>query len=133
MVSWDDLCSVKVVRFDDDHKQMFSIINRLHTAMSSGKGALVMQEVVTELAKHAKAHFLAEEETMEKTKYPELVSHRLEHHEMLSQVEQYQRQIATGKFVSSVTVAVFLDERLMAHTRGTDQKYAEHLNANGIF
>ena len=125
--------SVKVVRFDDDHKEMFSIMNGLHNAMSSGKGALVVRQIVAELVNHAKCHFSAEEEAMEKTKYPELTSHRLEHQEMLRQVEQFQQEIASGKFVSSVTVAEFLDKRLIAHTRKTDQKYSEHLNANGIF
>lgn len=133
MVVWVDSCSVKVARFDDDHKQIFSIISGLDNAMRSGKGALAVQQIVAELANHAKYHFSAEEEVMEKTKYPEMASHRREHQEMLSQVDQLQQEIASGKFVSSVTVAEFIDKRMIAHMRETDQKYSEHLNANGIF
>lgn len=132
-VTWDELCSVNVARFDHDHKQMFSIINGLHNAMRSGKGALVVQQVITELAHHSQRHFSAEEALMEKTKYPELASHRLEHQELLGQLEQLQQEIADGPFVSSVTFPEFLDKCLVAHTKGTDQKYSEHLNANGIF
>jgi hemerythrin len=132
MVDWDESCSVKVKRFDDDHKQMFSLINKLHTAMLSGNGALVVQETVTQLTHHAQGHFSGEEAMMDKTKFSELAAHRLEHQELVKRLEQFQRQIEMGNFVSSVTVAEFLD-CLMAHTKGTDQKYSEHLNANGIF
>jgi hypothetical protein len=69
MVDWDESCSVKVVRFDDDHKQMFSLINKLHLAMLSGKGALAVQETVTHLSDHAQGHFAGEEALMEKTKF----------------------------------------------------------------
>jgi hemerythrin-like metal-binding protein len=132
MVEWDESCSVKVVRFDDDHKQMFSLINKLHAAMLRGKGALAVQETVAQITDHAQGHFSGEEAMMEKTKFPELASHRLEHQELVKRLEQFQRQIDMGNFVSSVRVAEFLDS-LMAHTKGTDQKYSEHLNANGIF
>jgi hemerythrin len=130
---WVDSCSVKVAHFDDDHKQMFSIIDSLDNAMRRGKGALVVQQIITELVNHAKHHFSAEEEAMEKTKYPELASHQLEHQELLVQLEQLRHEIADGKFVSSVTVADFLDKCLVPHTKTTDQKYSAHLNANGIF
>lgn len=132
-VPWNVSRSVKVSRFDEDHKQMFSIIKDLHDAMSSGKGALVVNPTITKLADHMKHHFSAEEEMMGKTMYSELDSHRLEHEEILRQIEQFQRDIAAGKFVSSVTVAEFLDQRLIAHTTAIDRKYSEHLNANGIF
>ncbi len=131
--NWDESCSVKIACFDDDHKQMFSIINRLHNAMLSSKGALVVPEIVTELIDHAQGHFSGEEAMMEKAKFPELASHRLEHEILLRQLEQFQQIIAAGKFVSSVTVAEFLDKSMMPHTKQTDQKYSEHLNANGIF
>ena len=133
MVDWDESCSVKVVRFDDDHKQMFSLINKLHTAMLRGKGALAVQETVAQITNHAQGHFAGEEAMMEKTKFPELASHRLEHQEFVKRLEQFQRQIEMGNFVSSVTLADFLDKALMAHTKSTDQKYSQHLNANGIF
>lgn len=40
MVDLDESCSVRVASFDDEHKQMLSMINRLYLAMSSGKCAL---------------------------------------------------------------------------------------------
>lgn len=133
MVNWDELCSVKVARFDDGHKQLFSIANRLHTAMLTGEGALSAPKIVQELVDHARGHFAAEEAAMEKTNYPELASHRRQHEEILEKLEQFQQEVAAGEAVSSVMVAEFIDERLMLHTRETDQKYSEHLNANGIF
>jgi hemerythrin len=133
MLNWDESWGVKVLRFDDDHKQMLSLINRLDTAVLSGKGSFALQETVTELINHSQDHFSGEEEILEETRFPELASHQLEHQVLLKRLEQFQRQIEMGDFVSWLMFAVFLDKSLMAHTKQTDQKYSEHLNANGIF
>jgi hemerythrin len=126
--------SVGVASLDDDHKQMFAIVSILHSAMSASNGARVAPKIVKDLAGHAQSHFSAEEALMEGTRYPELASHRREHEELLKKFEDFQRKIAAGTFVSSsVTVAEFVDKCLIPHTNKTDQKYSEHLNANGIF
>lgn len=133
LVSWNPSYSVKVTRCDDDHKKLFSLINTLHDAMSMGKGAAVVQQVVTELSDYTKYHFSVEESMMEKTKYPALPSHRQQHQEFVKQVQQFQQDLAAGKGGQTISVAVFLNDWLTNHIKQTDQKYSTHLNANGIF
>jgi len=133
MLSWDASCSVKVVRLDADHQKLFALVKTLREAMSAGKGAVMVEKIVKELSGFTQDHFATEESMMERTHYPELPSHRLEHQELLKRLEQFQQEIAAGRFVSSVPVADFLNDWLVNHTKLTDQKYSEHLNANGIF
>jgi hemerythrin len=132
MLNWDNLSSVNVHRFDEDHKQLFSIINGLHSAMAVGAGSARVGQVMAELTTHIQDHFSAEDTLMEKTGYPELAAHRLEHQQLTAQFASLQKEVAAGKFVSSVVVAEFLD-KCLKHTRETDKKYSAHLNANGIF
>ncbi len=122
-----------VASLDDDHQQMFAIIKTLQSAMAASKGAVVAHKVIEDLAEHAQAHFLAEEALMEKTQYPELASHRRDHEGLLKKIGEFQSNTASGKFVSSVIIADFVEKCLIPHTNETDQKYSEHLNANGIF
>jgi hemerythrin len=129
---WKPSHSVKVARCDDDHKRLISIINSLQCAMSNGKGAVEVGRIVEELGKYAKEHFFAEESMMEKTNYSELASHRGEHQAFVRRVDQLKEDIAAGKFVSSVPVAKFLADWFAEHVTQTDQRYAHHLNANGI-
>jgi hemerythrin len=132
LVSWNESYTVKVGRCDDDHKKLFSLINALHDAMLDGKGAVVIGQVIKELANYTQYHFSAEEAMMEKTKYPGLPAHRLQHREFVSQVEQFKRDLLEGKGGQTITVAVFLNDWLTKHIRQTDQQYSAHLNANGI-
>ena|SRR5579872_5575100 len=132
LVSWNESYTVRVGRCDEDHKKLFSLINTLHDAMATGKGALVVGQVVKELADYTQYHFSAEEAMMEKTKYPALPAHRLQHREFSSQVKQFQHDLLEGKGGQSISVAVFLNDWLTDHIKQTDRKYSAHLNANGI-
>lgn len=132
LVKWDPSYSVKVKRCDDDHKKLFSMINTLHEAMSVGHGAEKVGQIVKELADYTKFHFSGEEALMEKTKYPELISHRAEHHALVKRVEQFQKDVAAGKGGQSIAVVAFLNEWLLHHIKECDQKYSAHLNAHGV-
>lgn len=132
IATWDASYTVKVTRYDDDHKKLFLLLSGLHDAILAGRGAGMVQQVVDELADYATYHFWAEESMMEKTNYPELASHRLQHREFAKRLEQLQRDLAAGTG-GTISVAVFLNDWVTAHIKQTDQQYSAHLNANGIF
>jgi len=132
LITWDPSYSVKVSRCDEDHKKLFALINSLHEAMSSGKGAAVVQQVVDELADYTQYHFSAEEALLEKTQYPALKSHRAQHQEFVKRVKQFQQDLTVAKSGQSVFVLNFLKDWLSGHIKQTDQKYSAHLNANGV-
>ena len=87
------LYSVKVKQFDNDHKRLFALINDLHDAMMTGKGAQVIQRVIRQLAEYTKYHFSGEEALLERTKYASLEPHRVQHREFVSKVEQFERDL----------------------------------------
>ncbi len=132
LVTWEPSYSVKVHRYDEDHKKLFAMINELHEAMLAGKGKDKIQETVKRLADYAKFHFSAEEQQLEKTKYPELSAHRAEHQAFIQRVQKFQQEVAEGRLNLSVSVGVFLNEWLANHIRKTDQKYSKYLNEHGV-
>lgn len=132
LVTWDPSFSVKVTRCDDDHKKLFALMNTLHDAMSLGKGAKVVQQVVQELLEYTKFHFTAEEALLEQTGYPGLSAHRLQHQQFVKQIEQFQKDLEVSAVGKAVSVLTFLKDWLSKHIKQTDQKYSAHLNANGI-
>jgi len=132
LLKWDPSYSVRVNRYDEDHKKLFALINTLHESMLEGKGADKVQQVVKQLADYAKFHFAAEEVQLQKTNYPALAEHRAEHQAFVKQVEQFQADLASGKVGLSVSVGIFMNEWLSHHIKQTDQKYSAHLNAKGI-
>ena len=132
LFTWDQSYSVKVNRCDDDHKKLFALINRLHDAMSVGKGAAVMEQTVQELLDYTRVHFSAEEALMEKAGYAELPGHRAQHQQFVKQVEQFQKDMQISKSGKAVEVLGFLKDWLTKHIKQTDQRYSAHLNSHGI-
>ena len=131
LITWEDSYSVRVKRFDDDHKRLFSLLNMLHDAMKSGTGGKIVQKVVQELADYTNYHFSGEEALMEETQYPALGVHRLQHREFVKKVEQFQRDLQTGVVGQSVAVTMFLKDWLVNHIQRTDREYSIHFHANG--
>lgn len=129
---WDSSYSVKVERFDDDHKKLFSLTNELYEAMRVGKGSQVVQHIAEELKTYTKFHFAAEEEQMAKTGYPALNSHRAEHQELIHTVDKIQKDLKDGILGQSVEVATLLSDWLVNHIKRTDQQYSDHMNAKGV-
>ena len=74
LLSWNDTYSVKIRKFDDQHKKLIDLINQLHDSMLVGKGKDVMGEVMNSLVDYTKTHFTAEETLMRLHNYPDYES-----------------------------------------------------------
>ena len=132
LLEWNDTFSVNVKQVDEEHKKLVELTNKLHDAMRSGQGKMVVGEVLDELVEYTKTHFTHEEALMEKAGYPGLASHKLVHNRLVNQVNDLKTQNEAGKLSLSMEVMKFLKEWLVDHIQGTDKNYSSYLNKNGI-
>jgi hemerythrin len=132
LINWDSSYSVKVIRCDNDHKKLFALINGLHDAMLAGKGEKHLQHLVKELENYTKFHFSAEEQLLEKAKYPALVAHCAAHRDFEKTVNRFHQDLAAGKGANAISMLNFLKDWLAKHIKQVDQQYSAHLNANGV-
>lgn len=79
MLKWTDDLSVGVKDIDDQHKELFSRVNNLLSAMSQGKGKDEVAKVLAFLRDYVVTHFGAEERIMRERNYPGVEAHRQEH------------------------------------------------------
>jgi hemerythrin-like metal-binding protein len=66
---------------------------------------------------------------MAKARYPALGNHRIEHQKFVQSLVKLRKEGITGQ---SIAVLTFMNDWLIHHIKGTDQRYSAHLNANGI-
>ncbi len=66
-------------QIDSDHKQLIGLLNKLHDAMSAGKGNAVLGTILDELISYTATHFKREEMLMQQIGYADFVSHKAEH------------------------------------------------------
>lgn len=131
LITWNQSYSVKVKQCDIEHQKLFDLLNSLHDAMSAGKGRAILSQIVAELHHYARTHFQAEEALMNRTNYPPLPGHRLEHQRFITRVADFEQELAAGKG-NAVAVLEFLRDWLAKHIKKVDQSYTTHLNAHGI-
>jgi hemerythrin-like metal-binding protein len=126
---WNDSYSVKVDAMDDQHKQLFKIIDELHTAMRSGKGKDVAGNLLRRLVDYTIQHFAAEEKLLEQKKYPGLTAHQAEHRALTHKVIAFKNDFEAGKASITPELMNFLQNWLTNHIQTVDQKYGEFMNS----
>lgn len=131
LCTWNASYSVKVKRFDEDHQQLFSIVNELHEAMTNGRGNAVMQDVLAKLLRYTERHFTAEEAVMKELKYPELAAHAEQHRQFTAKVRHVAEQYKAGTIGLSLEVLGFLSQWLSQHIAGVDKRYGPFMNQKG--
>ena len=127
LMAWNDTYSVKVQTLDDQHKRLFQILNELHHAMETGKGKLVLSDLLNRLIGYTRSHFADEEKAMAAAKYPDLATHVAEHRELTKKVEQFSRDFQAGTAGITLQLMSFLQQWLTSHILKVDRKYSSCL------
>ena len=132
LVAWSESYTVSVRRFDEQHKKLMAMVNRLDDAMMARKGMLLQADVLTSLAAFIQTHFSDEERLMRHYVFPGFVQHKKAHDQMLAQVRVFQRNTETGENAVTRGVMVFFKDWLVQHIREEDIKYGPFMNGKGI-
>ncbi len=131
-IDWNENLSVGLNSFDEQHKKLVSIVNRLYDAMKEGKGRDVLGEVFSELIEYTKFHFKSEEEVMLKYDFPGYKEHLDEHNKLTKEVMELKEKYDKGNIFITVEVLSFLKEWLSHHILEVDKKYGPFLREKGI-
>lgn len=133
LIEWGDQHSVKVERFDDDHRQLCAMLNELHDAVQAGKSKAQLRQVLLGLSAYSEKHFRMEEAVMRRTGYSECDAHIAEHVQFGQKVKEFARAHEIGDTGVALEVLLFMREWLEHHILVTDQRYGEHMNAHGVW
>jgi hemerythrin len=132
LMEWSPTYSVKVKKFDDQHKKLVDLINQLHDAMKAGQGNAMLGIVLQQLISYTSSHFGDEEKAMQAHGYPGLAAHKAEHEKFVAKVLDAQKQFQAGSAMLTVAVMTFLKDWLISHIKGVDYKYGDFLNSKGV-
>ena len=134
LMEWNPAFSVKVKKFDDQHKKLVDLVNQLHDAMKAGQGSSALGIIFQQLINYTATHFKDEEQVMQANGYPDLPKHKVIHADLVKQVLELQKKFQTEGAGGILTMKVlsFLKDWLVTHIQGEDKKYGVFLNAKGI-
>jgi hemerythrin len=131
-VVWDNSFATSIGTFDEQHKNLFSMINELNKAMQEKKSKEAVGSVLNRLISYTGTHFAAEEEAFRATGYPDEAAHKKQHQELVQQVVALQGKVTSGETLLTQDVVEFLQGWLVNHIKGTDLRYGSHLRKNNV-
>ena len=112
---------------DGQHKNLFTMVNNLHTAMLEGHQKLILIETMEKLASYVAAHFTTEENLMIANSYPDYITHKQIHEELKEQAEKLIHLFYLNKVDLTATVSKFLSDWLQHHIKEIDCKFIDWL------
>lgn len=130
IVEWDERYSVGIQLIDDQHQELLRLINNfcLACAMDDEGAKTNFMLMIHGLVNYIKYHFAAEEQLLERIKYPDSAAHSRQHKEfirdILERIENFQR----GRAFSLKNFARYIKDWMLTHIALIDKKYATYIH-----
>ncbi|QTA83590.1 Bacteriaohemerythrin [Desulfonema limicola] len=129
-ILWTDKYSTNIQEIDTQHKHLFSLLCKLHDAVSEGAEQGTIADILDELVDYTFYHFRIEEDLLKKKIYPDYENHKKQHDKLTGQAVELQNRFREGSATISFEILDFLRDWLDKHTLVSDLKYADFIMKN---
>lgn len=123
---WTEDLSVNNVNIDNEHKQLFALLDDFYKGIMENSPKLRLQELIKGLLEYTQTHFAREEAYMQRLGFPEFEAHKKQHDLFIDKANTFYTKMTEGKMILSLEVTNFLKDWLVTHIKGSDQKYARY-------
>lgn len=132
MFHWDEKYSVGIQSIDNQHKEIFRILNKLLEAMKMGHGNDVTAQIIQELERYAVIHFQKEEFFFQRFNFQGSTEHITEHQNFIKKIALLKPDLKSGKITLSFELLNFLKDWIDHHILVVDKQYSECFRQNGL-
>ena len=130
--TWDDKYSVGVQKFDDEHKILFGMINKLFDSGNTQEDSETVTDLITEMTDYFHHHFRTEEQCMRENGYPGYSEQCTEHSKFVERVLDFCDADLSQPEKIKKDMAIYLRDWLTNHVLVTDMKYKSFFNEKGL-
>ena len=127
LLSWTEDFSVGDAKIDEQHKQLFNMINRLITESETTIQSETVSDLLTDMTNYAQEHFAAEEKLMRKHNYPHLEEHIAQHLTFRIKVLDFCKDAMKGVGGIPSTMLSYLRDWLVEHILKSDKAFKPYV------
>ncbi len=131
MIKWDDKYSVNISLIDEQHKKLIGIINKT-IWVENFSNPIIILEILDHMTVYARKHFETEEHYMKKFNFARFKTHRRKHIDFVNTVLDFKKRAAGGDYKIINEILEYLKQWFINHIQGTDKKYVDCFNENGL-
>lgn len=135
-LEWREAWLLDHETIDAQHLGMARLLNEIAASQSDfshgTKPCPAHQELLLQLQEATRKHFDYEESMMREWDYPQLAAHHREHAVLLAELQDFIRQIETGKKSLNKNVLTSLKHWFIDHILTADKIFVRYLHRNPI-
>lgn len=132
LVAWNEDLSVGIQEIDEQHMVIIDLINQLHFAIVNRQAREVAYNILVNLEKYSKTHFMVEESLMRMLEYPQYEEHKKSHDLLIAQIVELRERLSSENTSVSFELLHFLKKWLTIHIQEEDKAYTEHFLNCGV-
>jgi hemerythrin-like metal-binding protein len=122
LLEWGDELNTGDALVDSQHKALFQMVNALHEVIVSRNTRSVMSGVLGGLERYVGEHFAAEARLMERTGYPSMNQHLMQHEIFTGKTHEIIEEYRSGKLVLGLAISQYLGRWLTCHILTEDKR-----------
>jgi hemerythrin-like metal-binding protein len=130
-ISWDEKHTTGHAGMDHGHQKLVDLINQLADAMENNKPKEFCSNTLDQFIEQTRTHFIAEEQLMDRLRYPEATEHKVLHAMLLKDVLAFKTIYDAGDTAEFMTLLVILDSWLKRDIMAADKALANFAAAAG--
>lgn len=131
---WSDEYETGFPIIDQQHQQMFALVNELSQAMAEGTDQATLKQLLQELLNDTIEHFTLEEDLMKEHDYPYYDQHKQIHDRLTNKVSKVLHRLEANEDPTLVNseLSHFLHQWLVHHIQGQDRKMIQFFRERNI-
>ena len=118
IIQWNSALSTEHARLDQQHKELISLVNKMHACILEPDATHQFTEQLHLLHRNTLQHFAEEEKVMSDIGYPHLARHAAEPRQLLHQARTLLAEIRHGDVKLNPQITESLREWLLDHILG---------------
>ena len=125
LISWSATFSVGIKVIDDQHKELFALVNDMfnHVVGDAQAERVYFKQVIQKAVDYVKVHFSTEEKIMLHADYPGYGEHKKAHDTFVLTVVEKVKDFEAGKKFTLLEFTQFLKEWILTHIAIMDKGY----------
>ena len=131
-LQWNENLCVNIKEIDDQHRNLFQLINNLHNSLRKGQGDTILKPILGSLIEYVIIHFATEEKWMKKYKYPELKQHKQEHQVYVTEIKGFISKYKKKTPLLARDLLLSLGGWYRIHIKEYDKKFGNFLEDKNI-
>jgi len=115
LMQWNQSCTLGIAAIDEQHRELYAMLNDLSLAMENGHGKAIAAKVMNRLFPFIREHFQEEEKNLRQLHSPAYHQCCVRHTQQLTMVQIFLRGRSSQDPSSVIDLLYFLDSLLAGH------------------